>query len=272
VSVHVSGDASLGPADLKLGETSVPGLSVGGCITLYVSSYGNGPEGALFTLGAIVDPGEKVFELREDDNAGAGGGFRFDGVPPATPSITSTSPNVQGTSTNPTVNGTAEASATVRIYTNNACTGTVAKTGTASTTGSFSISVPVTANSTTTFYAQAVDAAGNVSGCSAGRNYTHDGIAPSAPVLSGTNPASPGTSTTPAFQGTAEPNATVRLYTTSTCTGTVAASGSSGTSGSFSLMVTVAANTTTTVYASSTDAAGNVSGCSAGLGYTHSSL
>jgi subtilase family serine protease len=272
VTVHLSGDASIGPGDLKQGQASVPGLSAGTCITLSVPGQAYGPEGALFTLGAVVDPGESVFEPREDDNAWAGGAFRIDGTPPATPSITSTSPNGQGTTTMPGVYGTAEANATVRLYTNSTCTGTVAKMGTASTTGSFSLTVTVPANSTTTFYAQAADAAGNVSGCSAGRAYTHDGIAPSTPVLSGTNPSSPGTSTTPAFQGSAEPNTTVRLYTTSTCTGTVAASGSSGTSGAFSLTVTVAADTTTTVYASSADAAGNVSACSAGLSYTHSSL
>lgn len=271
MSAHLSGDASISPVDFKLGETSVPGLSVGACTNLSVLGSAKGPEGALFTLGAVVDPGEGVFELREDDNASAGGGLLIDGTPPATPSITSTSPNVQGTSTSPILYGTAEASATVRIYTSGTCTGTAVRTVTASTTGSFSASVTVTANSTTTFYAQATDAAGNVSGCSAGRSYTHDGIAPSAPVLSGTNPASPGTSTTPAFQGTAEPNTTVRLYSMGTCTGTVLTSGSSGTSGSFSLTVTVAANTTTTVYATSTDAVGNVSACSAGLSYTHSS-
>ncbi len=176
VSFHLSGDTSISPVDLKLGETSVPGLLVGACTHLSVVGSATGPEAALFTLGAVVDPGEGVFEVREDDNAWAGGSVRIDGTPPATPSITSTSPNVQGTTTSPTLYGTAEASATVRIYTSSTCTGTVARTTTASTTGSFSTPVTVTANSTTTFYAQATDAAGNVSGCSAGRSYTHSSL------------------------------------------------------------------------------------------------
>ncbi|HEY0093176.1 MAG TPA: hypothetical protein VGB96_02575 [Archangium sp.] len=51
----------------------------------------------------------------------------------------------------------------------------------------------------------------------------------------------------------------------------MAASGTADATGAFSLPVTVAADTTTTVYATATDAVGNVSACSAGLAYTHAS-
>jgi hypothetical protein len=168
------------------------------------------------------------------------------------------------------VSGSTEASATVRIYTDSACTSAVVGVGTASsTTGGFSVSATAQANTTTTFYARATDVAGNISPCSAGRSYTHDGVAPTAPTLMGTDPVSPGTSTQPGFQGNAEPGTTVRLYTTTSCTGTVLASGAVGGTATFTLPVTVTANTTTTVYASATDAVGNISPCSTGLSYTH---
>jgi subtilase family serine protease len=268
---HLSGDAVINPEDAVLFERTLAGLGAGSCVWVPTSvSYGGAPEGALFTVGAIIDPRGVVTELREDDNAKAGPRLQFDNRPPSAPSLTSTSPNVSGNTTTPVLFGGTEAGATVHIYTDSACTGAVVGSATgSSTSGSFSVSVTAQANATTTFYARATDAAGNVSSCSVGRGYTHDGVAPTVPVLTGTNPVSPGTSTQPAFQGTAEPGATVRLYTTSTCTGTVAASGTVGTTGAFSLLVTVAANATTTVYAAATDAVGNVSACSTGLDYTH---
>lgn len=266
----LSGDPSIGPSDTTLTQVSVASLTAGQCRTVGASAaFGGVPEGSIFTLGAIVDPLGSVAELREDDNAKAGPRLQFDNTVPGAPSISATSPSVRGATLSPTLSGTAEAGSTVRIYTNSTCTGTVAGTGTASSTGSFTLTASALANTTTTFYARATDAAGNASPCSSGRSYTHDGIAPTAPVLTGTNPVSPGTSTQPGFQGTAEPGATVRLYTTSTCSGTVAASGTADSGGAFTLPVTVAANATTTVYASATDAVGNLSPCSTGLAYTH---
>lgn len=270
VAIHLSGDATINREDVVVGEAYVPGLASGQCTWVTASvSYGGVPDGALFTVGAIVDPHGSVAELREDDNAQAGSRLQFDNRPPSTPTLSGTSPNGVGNTTTPFVSGSTEASATVRIYTNSACTGAVVGTGTASSTGGFSVSATAQANTTTTFFARATDVAGNVSACSAGRSYTHDGVAPTAPVLMGTDPVSPGTSMQPGFQGNAEPGTTVRLYTTTSCTGTVLASGAVGGTATFTLPVTVTANTTTTVYASATDAVGNISPCSTGLSYTH---
>ena len=92
-------------------------------------------------------------------------------------------------------------------------------TGSASAFGSPGLTVSVTDNTTTTYYATATDAAGNTSACSAGVTYVEDSAAPAKPTLTAT-PASPSNDDTPALTGTAEAGSTVKLYTTSNCTGT----------------------------------------------------
>src|SRR5207248_1486757 len=113
----------------------------------------------------------------------------------------------------------------------------------------------------------------NVSGCSAGVTYVHDAMAPAAPSGLATSPASrSGASTGADVTGAAEAGSTVRFYTTAGCSGTAAASGTAADFGSAGLAVTVAANSTTTFRATATDAAGNVSGCSAGVTYVHDAV
>ena len=86
-------------------------------------------------------------------------------------------------------------------------------------------------------------------------------------------PASPGQSTTPVVKGSAEAGTTVRLYPTSDCTGTPAATGPAADFGAAGLSVTVAPNSTTTFRATATDAAGNVSACStSSVTYIHDSI
>src|SRR5439155_287978 len=65
--------------------------------------------------------------------------------------------------------------------------------------------------------------------------------------------------------------AAVRLYTVAGCGGEVAGSGAAGSAGDFHVGVNVVPNTTTTLYGTAQDAAGNVSPCSAmGLAFAHS--
>ena len=85
----------------------------------------------------------------------------------------------------------------------------------------------------------------NVSACSAGLSYVHDSIAPAVPAFTGTSPTSPSNSSTTSVLGTTEASATVRLFTSSTCSGAAAATGIATSSGTFSVGVTVAANSTT---------------------------
>jgi hypothetical protein len=195
--------------------------------------------------------------------------YAHDSVAPAAPSLTSTTPASPSNSVlNPVVNGTAEQNSTVRLFANATCTAPAVGTQVAAT-GTFGIGATVTANSATPFTAQAVDAAGNTSACSASLTYLHDNLGGDTPRITASLPASPSkTSTTPTLSGTAEANSTVRLYLTSGCTGAVAGSGPA-TAGNFSIGVTVAANSTTTFYAQATDTANNVSACSAGFTYIH---
>jgi Glycosyl hydrolase family 26 len=90
-----------------------------------------------------------------------------DSTPPAAPTVSSTSPASPANNNEPKVIGSAAAGSTVRIYTNNTCTSTVAGTGTAAAFASPGLTVSVADNTTTTFYATATDEAGNASACSA---------------------------------------------------------------------------------------------------------
>jgi hypothetical protein len=181
-------------------------------------------------------------------------------VPLAMPVITSVSPASPSNNVTPMVSGNAKGLATVRLYSTYNCSGTLLATATASSMGTFSMSVRVAANAVTTLYAMAQDATGT-SPCSAGVVYTTDTTAPAAPIFAGTQPLSPSTNTRPMILGTAEPNARVMLYANPTCFGTPAAFGSS-IGGNFNVSASVLAHSTTTFYARATDAAGNASVCS----------
>ena len=95
--------------------------------------------------------------------------------------------------------------------------------------------------------------------------------APSAPALTASIPASPSSSITPSIVGSADRGSSVSLYTDSSCTGAVVASGTGTTLSAPGLAVSVAAGSTTTFYASLTDASGRTSSCSSGFSYTSTS-
>jgi hypothetical protein len=92
---------------------------------------------------------------------------------------------------------------------------------------------------------------------------------PAAPQLTGTDPASPSLTGTPRIRGAAEAGSTVRLYAGTGCTDAPMASGSAAELGSPGIAVTVAEGVTASFSATATDAAGNTSGCSAPISYTH---
>src|SRR6266511_2788387 len=82
------------------------------------------------------------------------------------------------------------------------------------------------------------------------------------PTFTSTNPASPANDNAPKILGSAESGSTVRLYTNSSCSGSPVASGSAATFASPGIVVSVADNSTTTFYATATNAEGNTSACS----------
>jgi hypothetical protein len=97
-------------------------------------------------------------------------------------------------------------------------------------------------------------------------------VTPDPPVITGTDPASPGSSAMPAVKGTVgggEPTG-VKVFTNASCAGAPAASGSAAQFTGAGIPVTVAANASTPLSAAATNAAGD-SGCSNPVTYLHAS-
>ena len=211
--------------------------------------------------------GTYTFSVRQTDAAGNTGpvatdDYTLDRAEPSPPSLTSTNPASPSNNNTPSIIGSAEAGSTVRVYTNSDCTSSVAATGSATQLSSPGLSVTVAENSTTSFYATATDAAGNPSTCSGAITYVEDSAAPAEPSFSGTNPASPANENNPHVLGTAEAGSTVRLFTNSACTTAVQANGTAAEFNSPGLSVSMPDNSSTTYWATATDAAGNISACS----------
>lgn len=189
-------------------------------------------------------------------------------TPPAAPTISGTDPASPANANNPKVKGSAEAGSTVRIYKSSDCSGPVAAQGSASGFESPGIAVTVANDAVTRLTATATNSADNTSACSAPFTYTEDSTPPAAPTISGTDPASPADENNPKVKGSAEAGSTVRVFKSGDCSGPVAAQGSAAAFASPGLAVSVAADTTTQLTATATDAVGNTSPCSAASSYT----
>ena len=98
-----------------------------------------------------------------------------------------------------------------------------------------------------------------------------DGAAePAPPTITGSTPASPANNNSPLLSGTADPLTTVNVFTDSSCAGTPVAS-TPDVLGPFQVQVSVADDTSTTFYASATDATSSTSPCSGGFTYVEDS-
>jgi hypothetical protein len=87
------------------------------------------------------------------------------------------------------------------------------------------------------------------------------------PTISGSSPASPANNNSPKLKGTASEGSTVKLYSSTDCSGQPVATGSAATFASDGIGVSVVDNSTTTFRATATNSVGNVTACS--LGYTY---
>ncbi len=183
--------------------------------------------------------------------------FTIDTVAPAAITnltVTDNVGSIQGTLTNgattddktPTLAGTAEANATIEIYDGTTLLGTT----TASGTGAWSYTTAALADGTHTLSVKAEDAAGNVSPSSSTFSITVDTVAPTAT----TNLAVNSTGTTLTGIGEAGDTVTVK-----DANGNTIGTGTVGTNGSFSVSLTTAETTGTTLSVIQTDLAGNVS-------------
>lgn len=209
-------------------------------------------------------PSDCTFLTIFTHDAVAPGSPIFATITPVSPSKTTLVPRIAGTASSDTQQ--------VRLFSNAACT-TMIGSGTKAVFEGAGIPAGVQPNETTAIYAVALDAAGNLSACSQLTSFEHDTIPPDPPVFGVSIPASPNNqSTTPLLQGTSDINAVnVRVYNDENCTSLIG-SGSTTAFESPGIQVTVSGNTTTTLYATSDDAAGNTSVCSALSNYAHSTL
>jgi len=247
--------------------------------TLVGTGTADGTGSWSIVLNTTLATGAHSFTAQATDAAGntsvssASFSLTIDTTPPALPVLTSIlddvgnapTPVANGGLTNdaqPTLNGTAEAGSTVKIFDNGVQIGSVTATGGA---WSFTPS-PALGNGSHNLTFTATDAAGNVSAPTAGYVINVDTLAPSAPVISSvvddvgsvTGPVTgPTNDTRPTLNGTAEANATVRIYDGITLVGTVTADAS----GNWTLPQTTTTLTqgTHNFTATATDAAGNTS-------------
>lgn len=233
-----------------------------------------------FTPTTPLGQGVHTLNVTATDAAGnvsnaASFGVNIDSVAPNPPVIVTVldntapvlGPITNGQATNetrPSLSGTAEAGATIKVYSDGNLIGTTIANG----SGAWSLTpVAGLGNGTHTLTVTATDAAGNVSNPSNGFSLTVDTIAPNAPAISNVADAvGPITGnlsngqvtddTRPVLTGTAEGNATVSVYDNGVLLGTVQADaggawtfrpGTPLVNGGHALTVTA------------TDAAGNVS-------------
>ncbi|MCK7334551.1 Ig-like domain-containing protein [Enterobacter kobei] len=247
--------------------------------TLVGTGTADGTGNWSIVLNTTLATGAHSFTAQAIDAAGntsvssASFSLTIDTTPPALPVLTSIlddvgnapTPVANGGLTNdaqPTLSGTAEAGSTVKIFDNGVQIGSVTATGGA---WSFTPS-PALGNGSHNLTFTATDAAGNASAPTAGYVINVDTLAPAAPVISSviddvgsvTGPVTgPTNDTRPTLNGTAEANATVRIYDGITLVGTVTADAS----GNWTLPQTTTTLTqgTHNFTATATDAAGNTS-------------
>jgi hypothetical protein len=183
------------------------------------------------------------------------------------PTLTGTAPASPSQDSSPQVQGSAEAGADVEIYVSSNCTGLVAGAGSAIELAGAGIEIAASPNATTGISAKITDAAANVSPCSTSIAYVHDSIAPAAPALSGTSPPSGSNENNPRAQGSAESGSSIVVLGTADCSGQPLGVGTAGELAGDGIEFSVSDNTTTSLSALATDAAGNLSACSAAITY-----
>ena len=224
----------------------------------------------------------RTFRVRAVDASGnadaspASRSFTIDATAPSAPSLTGTTPgSPSNADTSPDVQGTAEAGAQITVHTSSNCVGSQVGSGTTSDLEGAGITSNLSANTTSQLFAKATDAAGNASACSTSVSYIHDSIAPDAPILTHTVPASPSQLINPSLIGTAEAGTTIKKFLSSNCT-----SGFIGFSNASTLdqngggipISPLTANATNLITVLAIDGAGNESPCSAPFTYTHDTL
>ena len=267
----------------KVQGSAAPGSTV----KLYTTFDCSGPPAATGTAAelagagiAISVPDDSSTQIRatatDVDTSPCSGPITYveDSTSPAAPTLTGTNPASPANDISPKVQGSAARGSTVKLYTTSDCSGPPAASGSAADLAGAGISITVPDGSSTQIRATATDEANNTSVCSNPITYVEEDLTPpAAPSLTGTNPASPADDNTPKVQGTAEAGSTVKLYTTSDCSGSPAATGTAAELAGAGIAISVPDNSSTDIRATATDASLNTSSCSAPITYVeHSTL
>ena len=158
-----------------------------------------------------------------------------------------------------TLNGTAEASSTVKVYDGSTLLGSAIANG----SGVWTYTTSALPNGAHSLTATATDVAGNTGVASAALNVTVDTIAPAIPVIA--SDTLTGKSAT--LSGTAEAGSTIKVYDGTTLLG----SATTSSSGAWSYTTSVLSNGTHGFTATATDAAGNTSTTSTAFSVTKNS-
>ncbi len=183
---------------------------------------------------------------------------------PASPNNLSLTPVLTGTVSTGTV--------TVSVYGDSACSNLLVS-GLATDFTSTGFQLTVTANSLSTLYAQAYDAAGLPSVCSYLTNYLYDNVAPAAPTYSSANPVTPTRLTIyPKISGLSSADTVqMKFFNSILCLVQIGA-GSKAEFESTGIIAGVAPNAITPIYAVAVDSAGNNSACTHFVDYLNNTI
>lgn len=195
-----------------------------------------------------------------------------DSTPPTRPTWSSGMPQV-GTANTLRLSGSAPGAFEFTVHASSDCSGPELGRPAGNSWGDFKLDVTVEDDTTNSFTIRSVDEVGNAA-CSSSYVYVEDSLAPEAPVLTGTDPASPSRTTSLFVLGRTEPGATVTAYTSQECSGSSTGTpAKANAEGSFRVGVNPSNyNATSFYYVQARDAAGHLSPCVGPQRYVHDSV
>ncbi len=181
------------PGGLRLGLNSAPaatapvtGTVIKGSRNTVIAPTPQSLAGESYEFGTWSDGGAAAHSITADQNMTLEAAYN-DVTPPAPPQLTTTNPGSPANDENPEVRGTTGAGSPtlVKLYTNGACSGPPAATGSPSQFAAGGITVAVPPDATTRLAARSTDAAANDSACSAGLDYREDSTGPQTVITGG---------------------------------------------------------------------------------------
>ncbi|HYO53142.1 Ig-like domain-containing protein [Archangium sp.] len=264
-----------------LKATAEPGSQV----VIHASTDCSGPElaaataddsGAVSLKPSVASDSITRFSLRAWDAAGNRSEcsdvftHENDHTPPSNVKRLGFSPESPANHNAPVLAGTAEPGTRVQVFLSAYCYNTPVLTAPVDAEGHFEVTLAVKDDSSTYFSVQALDAAGNTSGCESTSAYTEDSTPSAAPSGLALSYTSPHSSRSISVSGNAEAGLQVLLFTREGCTGAPAASTTvSAYYSSFTVTTSVPENTATPLHLATQDRAGNRSKCVGPLVYVH---